>query len=130
MNSLQRCFAIILPSACFSFAAAAVEVYEGSLTAPNNAQQDTHFRLTLKYDLNPDNTITGILQVNPWGPCIKGDGRPISGVIEGGKLTFETAASELKGCGINRFRGVKKGDAWAGTISFQGGRREITLKKQ
>lgn len=129
MNRMLRCVATVAPCICFSLAAAA-EVYQGSLKAPDNFHREIYWSLTLKYDLKADNTISGMLHTNPSGLCFKGEGRQVSGVIEGDTLSFETAASELKGCGINKFRGTRDGDAWVGTINFQGGRRDITLKKQ
>lgn len=129
MNSMKRYFSLIIPLAFISLSVGATEVYNGSLMAPNNAQRDTNFTFTLAYDANPDSTLKGMLECHQRGPCFRVD-RPVTGVIDGNKLTFETDVSEVQGCGKQVFRGVKEGDHWVGTMNFQGGRREITFKKQ
>ena len=129
MNTTKRYLAVIIASAFISLSVGATEVYYGSLMAPNNTQRDTNFTFTLEYDANLDSTLKGMLQCHQCGPCFRAD-RPVIGVIDGNKLTFDTDVSEVKGCGKQVFRGVKEGDSWVGTMNFQGGRREITFKKK
>ena len=129
MNNMKRYFAVILPSVFISLSVGATEVYEGGLTATDNMQRDKYFTFTVKYDVNPDSTLKGILQCHQCGPCYIAN-RPVNGAIDGDKLTFETDVSEVKGCGKQVFRGVKEGDNWVGTMNLQGGRREIIFKKQ